>query len=238
MNGGGGGAMIAGIFMMVLGVALTVLSYATASPGGTYFIFVGLMAGGFVTFIRGAVTPSAGGYSRGGWVRSTGRAGYETHAGPARLPREDYVTLPGMMPAGYCWACGRKVRKGNIICYGCGAAQVTAPPPAQPSGASQPEMPYGGGAYAGGAFAGMPYPGTPSPSGAYHGGWEHGMPYPRNPYPGVPNPGSGYPSGPYPGNRFPSGSQRGGRPPSGPYPGTPYRGRPRSRDPRSTGPRR
>jgi hypothetical protein len=231
MNGDGGGAMIAGIFMMVLGVALTVLSYATASPGGTYFIFVGLMAGGFVTFIRGLATPSAGGYSRGGRVRSTGRAGYETHAGPAQVPRENYVALPGMMPAGYCWACGRKVRKGNIICYGCGAAQVAAPP-AEPSAASQPEMPYEGGTY-GGAYAGsrqpgMPNPGAPSPGASYPGGPYPGMPYPRNPYPGMPYHDSPYPGRSYPGNRYPS----------GPYPGTPSPRRPRSRGPRPNAPSR
>ena len=197
--------MVVGLVMVGLGVSLTAVSIAAAAGTcGIYFVFTGLIIGGLTTIFRGAVRSAVQGYTSGRRrANNPRRAVYGTHARPAQLPPENYLAPPGAMPAGYCWACGSKVRKGNAICYACGAAQVQAParqhsstqpppPPAQP--------PYPGGAYPDGAYPGGPYPVNPYPNGPYSGNPSPGNPYPVNPYPNGPYPGNPYPGGsPYPG---------------------------------------
>jgi hypothetical protein len=203
-----GGSIVIGIMMVALGIALTAVSYASAKPGGAYFVFIGLMIGGFITFIRGAMAPDGGSASSG----SRGN-GYGSRARPARTLPEDYVAPPEMMPAGYCWACGRKVRKGNIICLACGAAQVLAPQPAR-SDTQEPEEPYGyGSSYSGGSYPDGSYPSGPYPDGSYPGGSYPRSSYRGGQYPGGPNAGGPYPGGPNAGN-----SPQGGRVRRGRYP--------------------
>lgn len=168
---GGNTYMAIGLVMLALGVGLTVLSFAEAmGTGGTFFIFPGFIIGGLVMFFRGAATSTVQGYGFGRRARNPRQRIYGTHARPAQLPAEDYVAPPGMMPAGYCWACGRKVRKGNSICYACGAAQVLAPPHPQHSSTQPPQPPYPGEPYPGSPYPGNPYPNDPYAGGPYSGG--------------------------------------------------------------------
>ena len=112
MARGGLSGVGAGIIAVALGIVLTLISYELAAPGGTYIIFVGLIAGGLVSFGRGLVTPSA----TSGTLRSLN--------GPARSLMSGYVAPPEEMPPGYCWQCGRKVKSDRVICLGCGATQL------------------------------------------------------------------------------------------------------------------
>ena len=114
-RGGGLGSVLGGMMAVALGIALTFFSYQLATPGGTYFIFVGLIIGGLISIVRGLVTPSAPSATSGT---------YRNRKGPARNPISGYAALPQQMPPGYCWQCGRKVRADTVTCAGCGATQI------------------------------------------------------------------------------------------------------------------
>lgn len=114
-RGGGCGGVVAGIVLIVLGLMLTFISFLFAAPGGTYFIFTGLIGSGLVTIVRGLVTPSAP-------IVPGGK--YRKRPGPARNPIRSYVAIPEQMPPGYCWQCGHKVKAGRVMCAGCGATQL------------------------------------------------------------------------------------------------------------------
>jgi hypothetical protein len=111
-RGGGLGQVVGGMVAVALGIALTLISYQLAPPGGTYFIFVGLIISGLLMIFRGLVTPG----TTSGTLRD--------HNRPARSPVSGYVAPPEQMPPGYCWQCGRKVKPRHTICLSCGATQI------------------------------------------------------------------------------------------------------------------
>jgi hypothetical protein len=117
---------------------------------------------------------------------------------------QPYVAPPNEMPLGRCWMCGGKVKRGNVICLHCGAAQ----PPTAP-GESETSRLSGYDPNAGDLVTFLPSDGPESSS-----------PYPSAPYPAV-NPG-GYPT---PGRASPWNARK---PPPAPAPGSVWRPEPDS----------
>ncbi|MGH2514026.1 MAG: hypothetical protein ACRDHP_00060 [Ktedonobacterales bacterium] len=106
--------VIAGIVFIALGIGLTVISYQLAPPGGTYIVFVGLIASGVWMIFRGLTSTSTANGKLHGYTR------------PAQSPVSGYIAPPQQMPPGFCWQCGRRVKGGKAVCFGCGAAQTQA----------------------------------------------------------------------------------------------------------------
>lgn len=165
----------------------------------------------------------------------------ESRSGPAASPVNYYVALPEEMPAGYCWQCGRHVKRDSLICLRCGATQpkgaqvrqmMSAPtferggdsghwPQWQPEEEDEEEDPLrrlGPGPMDPGRIPG----GGPYPPGAPHPG---GAPRPPYPPPNMPYPGPRGPAFPLP-SRPMRRPPPGGPPPGGPFPGGPFPGRP------------
>src|SRR5579884_3794459 len=107
---GGAGGMVAGIVMVVAGIGLTVLSRASAPPGGVYVVFVGLIFTGMWRIAASAMAPRLG-------ARRTGAAR------PASVPEMGYYALPAEAPEGVCWQCGARLRRTGSLCYACGATR-------------------------------------------------------------------------------------------------------------------
>lgn len=195
----GNAGVFGGLIMVALGVGLTVFSYSVASPGGTYIVFFGLIIGGLISMFRGIAAPGAAGSSR---------RGYKTRSGHARVPPLYYIEEPSVMPPGYCWQCGRKVKPEVLVCVACGAAQMTQA--SRGAAATTTAVPAEKG-WEPAAAAPVAPGGYGPPPGRMSGG----------PRPGGPHPGDGYPAGPYPPAGYPGGEYA-----QGPYPGGPYRGGP------------
>lgn len=131
----GVGGFVTGLVMVLIGVGATIVSYMLASPGGVFFVFGGLIVGGcyrMVTalFYAPVLTPRP---------RKRPARGHTSG-----LPEVDYVAAPTSVPAGYCWQCGRQVKRGRGTCLACGAAQVTAAPKLQ-SAPTPAVTPWGSG---------------------------------------------------------------------------------------------
>ncbi|HEV2404529.1 MAG TPA: hypothetical protein VGR88_03700 [Ktedonobacterales bacterium] len=124
-RGGLGGAFFLGLGLLVVGAGATVFSYTHTAPGGTYFIFGGLILGGLVRMI----TALLGGMGSNAFPtrRDTNRSEAE-RAAWYEDPNAEYVEKLADVPSGYCWQCGSKLRRGRTICMACGAAQTTAAP--------------------------------------------------------------------------------------------------------------
>ena len=224
-RGRGNDAFAQGIGLLIIGGILGVSSF---------FVFWPVVIGSFYTLILDGVLVFSlvgSGIARIVIGLFTLRDDIESRSGPAASPVNYYVALPEEMPAGYCWQCGRQVRRDGLICLRCGATQ--------PKGAqvrammSAPTLERGGdsghwpqwqeeeneeedplrrlgptpmdpGRFPGGG----PYP----PGGPFPGGG----PRPPYPPPNMPYPGPGGPAFPLPFRpmRRP--------PPGGPFPGGPF----------------
>ncbi len=147
------GGFWTGLAMLVTGVLLTLASAVlTLSVGaGVTVVFFGLIIGGLIRMVVSAPALFSGGSGAPGRTRATGARGPVTGA-PGPMP---FVAPPTQMRPGYCWMCGGKVRRGNVMCLHCGAAQPSLGGSAQesevahlsgfdPSGSSSaiPSAPY------------------------------------------------------------------------------------------------
>lgn len=119
------GTSIRGLFSIIIGVILLSLGIwfiLTAAPSDQTVFFlrvpVYLIVGGFFRLVYGVATIEL-------------RQRPTSFARPARPPITTYVSPPAEMVPGYCWQCGRRVKRKYTICYGCGATQVRAGPSRQ-----------------------------------------------------------------------------------------------------------
>jgi hypothetical protein len=183
-----------GLAMVGAGIGLTITSAVLSLEFGwaVSFVFYGLI---FVGLIRIVLSVPA-------LLFGDGDSGRPAHY--RRVLAQPYVAPPNEMPLGRCWMCGGKVRRGNLICLHCGAAQ----PPTAP-GESETSRLSGYDPNAGDLVTFLPSDGPESSS-----------PYPSAPYPAV-NPG-GYPT-----------PERAGQwnarmPPPAPAPGSVWRPEPES----------
>jgi hypothetical protein len=147
-----------GLAMVGAGVGLTVASAVLALEfgWGVSLIFYGLIV---VGLIRMAVSiPSL--------IFGDGDLGGQRRFG--RVMSQPYVATPSETPQGLCWMCGGKVRRGNLICLHCGAAQPATAPDESEAARIAGYDPTAGDLVtflpSDGPSAGAPYPSSPYPA--------------------------------------------------------------------------
>jgi hypothetical protein len=102
-----------GLAMVGAGVGLTIASaiFALEFGWGVSFIFYGLVIVGLIRMVISIPALIFGDGDMGSARRS------------GRVMAQPYVAPPSEIAQGLCWMCGGKVRRGNLICLHCGAAQ-------------------------------------------------------------------------------------------------------------------
>jgi hypothetical protein len=101
-----------GLIVVAVGLVLTYVSYRDGATVQQDAIFIAVMVAGLIIMLASTMQPSI----------TTRRGGRKSPV----IDVASYVAPPGQMREGYCWQCGRRIRKKNHICAACGATQMNS----------------------------------------------------------------------------------------------------------------